>query len=371
MRYSFDQCVLDLVSGTFKVANQEVTLRPKAFQLLRFLIENQGRLVPKDELMEAVWRTSVVTDKSLTNCISELRRALRDGEQRVIRTVSRRGYIFTPSVSTQQVGLTEGPTSGEPTFPDKPSVVVLPFINMSEDPRQEYFSDGITEDITTELSRFTDLFVIARNSAFQYKGKSLDVRQIGRELGVRYILEGSVRRDGGRIRVTAQLVDAHTGAHRWADRYDRELDDVFAVQDEVARTIVTILAAQVSNAEVDRRGATPTPRWNAYDYYLQAQARYAVFHRAMKVATLYEARQLLDQCLAIDATFARAYVLWSTTKTTSYVLPIDSDQFTDEAIDTAHQLARKAIEFGDQLPEAHAQLGYVLGFLRQYDLASP
>jgi adenylate cyclase len=129
---------------------------------------------------------------------------------------------------------------------------VLPFANLSSDSEQEYFTDGITEDIITDLSRFSELFVIARNSSFQYKGRSVDVRQVGRELGVRYVLEGSMRRAGDRVRITGELVDATTGAHRWADHYDRKLEDMFAVQDEVARTIVAILAAYVSKAEATR-----------------------------------------------------------------------------------------------------------------------
>src|SRR5262249_1394757 len=132
---------------------------------------------------------------------------------------------------------------------DQPSVAVLPFANLSGDPQQDYFSDGITEDITTELSRFSELLIIARNSALQYKGKAVDIRQVGQALGARYVLEGSVRRRGDRVRIAAQLVDAVTGAHRWAERYDCELHDLFAVQDEVARTIVATLAAHVKRAE--------------------------------------------------------------------------------------------------------------------------
>src|SRR5262249_4469459 len=135
---------------------------------------------------------------------------------------------------------------------DRPSVAVLPFANLSGDPQQDYFSDGITEDITTELSRFSELLVIARNSSFQYKGKAVDIRQVGQELGARYVLEGSVRRSGDRVRIVAQLIDAVTGAHRWAERYDRELHDTFAVQDEAARRIVAILAAHVNRAETER-----------------------------------------------------------------------------------------------------------------------
>src|SRR5439155_17414975 len=150
------------------------------------------------------------------------------------------------------------------------SIAVLAFANMSGDPSQDYFSDGITEDIITGLSRFSELFVIARNSSFQYKGKSPDIRQVGRELGVRYVLEGSIRRASDRVRVTAQLIDAVTGAHRWAERYDRELKDVFAVQDEVARTIVAILAAHVNKAEAERTLLKPPATWQGHDYYMRA-----------------------------------------------------------------------------------------------------
>jgi adenylate cyclase len=149
------------------------------------------------------------------------------------------------------------PPTPAPALPDKPSIAVLPFANLSSDPEQEYFADGIAGDIITELSRFSELFVIARNSSFQYKDKAIDVRQIGRELGVRYVLEGSVRRGGDRIRITAQLIDATTGEHRWAERYERKLDHVFAVQDELVGTIVVILAAHVRKAEIERTRAKP------------------------------------------------------------------------------------------------------------------
>src|SRR5262249_14769192 len=157
-----------------------------------------------------------------------------------------------------------GPRTQSPPL-DRPSVAVLPFANLSRDPEQDYFTDGITEDIITELSRFSELLVIARNSSFQYKGKTLDMRQVGLELGALYILEGSVRRSGDRIRITAQLVDAVTGTHRWAERYDRELRDVFAVQDEVARAIATILAAHVNRAETERVLLKPPAEWGAYN----------------------------------------------------------------------------------------------------------
>src|SRR5262245_20542852 len=164
-------------------------------------------------------------------------------------------------------------------LPERPSIAVLPFANLSSHPEQEYLVDGIVDDIITELSRFSELFVIARNSSFQYKGKPIDIRQVGRELGVRYVLEGSVRRGGDHIRISAQLIDAATGTHRWAERYDRTLEGIFAVQDEVVGTIVAILAAHVRMAETERTRAKPPSSWQAYDYYLKAVEALIAFQR--------------------------------------------------------------------------------------------
>src|SRR5262249_15062550 len=182
--------------------------------------------------------------------------------------------------------------SPKPTLalPEKPSIAVLAFANLTGDPQQEYFADGVVDDVITELSRFSDLFVIARNSSFQYKGKAVDVRQIGCELGVRYVLEGSVRRGGDRLRISAPLIDAATGAHRWAEHYDRKLEDVFAVQDEVVRTIVAILAAHVRKAETERTRMKPPNSWQAYDYYLQGAGAFASFASSMRAEDIYQAR---------------------------------------------------------------------------------
>ena len=210
-------------------------------------------------------------------------------------------------------------------MPDRPSIAVLPFDNLSGDKGQDYFCDGITEDIITELSRFSELFVIARNSSFQYKGKAIDVRLVGRELGVRYILQGSIRREGGRVRISAQLADAVTGAHRWAERYDRQIEDVFAVQDEVARTIVAILAAHVNKAEIERTINKAPETWQAYDYYLRAVDAYASYGSSFRATDLYEARRLLEQSLAIDPNYARAYARLAMTHMAAYLNALDDD----------------------------------------------
>jgi adenylate cyclase len=273
--FQFEGYTLDLARSSLRTADRDAQLRPKAFEVLRHLVENAGRLVTKEELIRAVWPNVVVTDEVLTHCVSEVRQAIGDSKQTIIVTVPRRGYRFAATVSRVAADLpapraplsagSDPPSRPSPLL-DRPSVAVLPFANLGGDPQQDYFSDGITEDIITELSRFSELLVIARNSSFQYKGKAVDIRQIGRELAVRYVLEGSVRRSGDRLRITAQLIDTATGGHRWAERYERELHDVFAVQDEVARAIVAILAAHVNRAEVERALLKPPAAWEAYEY---------------------------------------------------------------------------------------------------------
>jgi adenylate cyclase len=249
---------------------------------------------------------------------------------------------------------------------DRPSVAVLPFANLSSDPQQDYFSDGISEDIITELSRFSELLVIARNSSFQYKGKAVDIRQVGRELGARYVLEGSVRRSGDRIRVTAQLVDAVSGAHRWAERYDRELRDIFAVQDEVARAIVAILAAHVNCAEIERVLLKPPAAWDAYEYYLRGAEAFLLHSHSRTKASLYDARRLFEQSLAIDPGYARSAAMLSWTHLRAYFEPFDGDYLSAPTLDRAVELAEAAVRLDPDLPQARAQLGYVLLFKGQH-----
>src|ERR1700716_622993 len=314
MIFQFGEYTLDIAQGCLRTADREVDLRPKSFEVLRCLVENVGRLVTKDELIKAVWPNVIVTDESLARCISEVRQAITDSDQKIIETVPRRGYRFSSPVlqhpedaETATVAATS-PTTGtntgfEPRITDRASIAVLPFANLSGDPQQEYFSDGITEDIITELSRFSELAVIARNSTFQYKGKTIDVWDVRRKLGVRYILEGSIRRVGDRIRINAKLIDAASGAHLWAERYDREVSDVFAVQDEVTRSIVTVLAGCLNIAEAERTLLKPPAAWEAYDYYLRGTQAYWLGFTERAVASTYEARRLLEKSLSIDPNY--------------------------------------------------------------------
>jgi adenylate cyclase len=254
-----------------------------------------------------------------------------------------------------------------PALPDKPSIAVLPFDNLSSDPEQEYLVDGIVEDIITELSRFSELFVIARNSSFQYKGKAVDVRPVGRELGVRYLLEGSARKGEDHIRISAQLIDVATGAHRWAEHYDRTLEDIFAVQDDVVRTIVAILAAHVRQAETERLRAKPPNSWQAYDCYLQAVQALAAFSSTLNEAHIEEARRLLQQSLAIDPNYARSYAGLAVTDVSAWHNPTAEDFLKPAVLDRAHDFARKAVQLDRNLPLAHAALGWVLVYKHQHD----
>jgi len=191
--------------------------------------------------------------------------------------------------------------SSAPPLPDKPSIAVLPFANLSGDPEQEYFADGMVEEIITALSRIRWLFVIARNSSFTYKGQAVDVKQVGRELGVRYVLEGSVRKAGGRVRITAQLIDATTGTHLWADRFDGALEDVFDLQDKVASSVAGVIEPALQAAETARSAARPTNDLTAYDLYLRAYA--------MQLSSAPEALLLLDQAIGRDPHYGAALTL--------------------------------------------------------------
>jgi adenylate cyclase len=378
--FQFEGYTLDIACGALRTADRDLQLRPKAFDVLRYLLENADRIVTKQELMKAVWPNVIVTDQALTHCVGEVRQAIGDSKQTIIKNIPRRGYRFTapvlrvsatvpqPAFPTEPAGTHPGPRSQSPLL-DRPSVAVLPFANLSGDPQQDYFSDGITEDIITELSRFSELMVIARNSSFQYKGKAVDIRQIGRELGALYIMEGSVKRIGDRVRITAQLIDAMTGAHRWAERYDRERHDVFAVQDEVVRAIVAILAAHVKRAETERALLKPPAAWEAYEYYLRGAEAYFLHQSRGAKASLYDARGLLERCLAIDATYARAAAMLSRTYQHAYTQPVDGDYLSPAALDRALELAETAVRLDVRLPQARAQLGDILIYKGQHNAA--
>jgi adenylate cyclase len=234
--------------------------------------------------------------------------------------------------------------------PDKPSLAVLPFANMSSEPEQEYFSDGITEDLITDLSKLSGLFVISRNSVFLYKGKVVKPEQVGKELGVRYVLEGSIRKAGNRVRITAQLIDATTGYHLWAERYDRELQDIFAVQDEVTQQIVAALKVKLTASEQSRLGRPPTTNLEAYDYYLRGLEFYA---RRIQEANA-QARQMFERAVGLDPQFAAAYAFLGRTYLMELIHQWNPDPQTQERLLV---LGQQAVALDDSQPIAHETLG--------------
>lgn len=270
MRYLFADHTLDPDCRELRRGADAVPLEPQVFDLLLYLIRNRERVVSRDDLLAAVWGGRVVSESALSTRINAARAALGDdGErQRFIKTLPRKGLRFVATVLEDHGAVTTAPGKSPQGTGDKPSVAILPFANLSGDPGQDYFIDGIVEDITTALSRNRASFVIARNSAFTYKGRSVAVTQVGRELGVRYVLEGSVRKSDNRIRVTAQLIEAQSGHHLWADRFDVGMADIFEVQDQIVLRVVGALAPQLERAEIDRARHRTTGDLAAYDLYL-------------------------------------------------------------------------------------------------------
>ena len=248
-------------------------------------------------------------------------------------------------------------TPGAPALPEKPSIAVLPFQNMSGDPEQEYFTDGIVEDIITALSRFKQLFVIARNSSFAYKGKAIDVKRVGRELGVRYVLEGSVRRASNRVRITGQLIDASTGSHIWADRFDGELDNIFQLQDQVTAMAVGAIAPRIQRAEIDRAQRKPPENLDAYDYYLRGMANLHPWTRA----STDESLRLFYKAIELDREYASAYGMAAF----CFILRKASAWLIDRPGEIAEgvRLARLAVDLGPDDPVALATGGYGLAFV--------
>ena len=324
--------------------------------LLRILVERAGALVSKNALMEAAWPGLAVEDSNLTVQIAALRRALREvlGGESWIVTLPRRGYRFVgPAVTNSEDRVPATPTVDAATrpapiealaLPDKPSIAVLPFDNLSRDPEQGYFVDGMVEEIITALSRIRWLFVIARNSSFTYKGRAVDVKQVGRELGVLYVLEGSVRRAGNRIRISAQLLDATTGAHLWADRFDAQLADVFELQDNVASSVAGVIEPTMLAAEHRRSTQRPTNDLTAYDLYLQA---HALSHSWAREATI-RALDLLGRALNRDAHYGLALAQAAFLHTTLDANCWSEDQWRNRQ--NALDLARRALRASGDNP---------------------
>ncbi|WP_338699754.1 MULTISPECIES: winged helix-turn-helix domain-containing tetratricopeptide repeat protein [unclassified Bradyrhizobium] len=366
MRYLFEEYALDTDRRELHRGAEVVSVTPQVFDLLDFLIRNRERVVSKDDVIEAIWNGRSVSDAALTTRLNVARSAIGDSgeQQRLIKTLPRKGFRFVGAVREDR-GPASAATAGaelerpKPTvaLPDKPSIAVLPFQNLSADPEQEYFADGVVEDITMALSRFRWLLVIARNSSFTYKGRPVDIKQVGRELAVRYVLEGSVRKAGNRIRIAGQLIDAETGAHLWADRFDGALEDIFDLQDQVTSTVVGAIAPMLQREEIRRARRKPTENLDAYDYYLRGLASVRRWTREANS----EALLLFCKAIELDPGLACAYGMagWCYIQRKARRWMIDREQESAEAT----RLGWKAVHLGVDDPAAMCMGAYVLAFI--------
>jgi len=375
--YRFGDVSLDVDRQELRRGADLVSVEPRVLDLLQFLISNRERVVSKDDLIANVWQGRVVSESTLTSRITAMRRAIGDSghDQRFVRTISRKGLRFVGEVRQQRSAAEEdvrtpvraeettsktGPLQNSsterlaPTFPDKPSIAVLPFTNMSGDPDQEFFGDGLAEDVLTELSKFRWLFVTSRNSSFTFKGKTVDAKQASRELGVRYVLEGSVRRAGMRVRVTGQLIDASTDSQIWAEHYDRDLADIFAVQDEITRAVAAAIGPAIVDVERQRAVRKPPENLGAWEAYQRG-----FWHVSKHDADENEAaRRLFQRAIELDPGFAAAY--------SGVALTYCMGAATFYSIDYAEgrrlgeQFARKAIALDENDADAHARLARAL-----------
>jgi TolB-like protein len=374
VKYVFSNHELDTGRRELRRGSELISLEPQVFDLLLHLVQNRDCVVSKDDLIASVWDGRTVSDSTLTSRINAARKAIGDSgkDQKLIRTVARRGLRFVGDVSAKSsanepadpIGPAPGELSGRSRLglppSSRPAIAVLPFTNMSGDPEQEYFSDGISEDIITALSKLRWFFVIARNSSFMYKGRAVHMKQIAEELGVGYVVEGSVRKGGDRVRITAQLNDAATGSHIWAERYDRGLADVFAVQDEITEAIVAAIEPQLYAAE-DFRAARKAPdSMDAWDLVMRALSHY---WRATRQDNIV-AQALLEKAIAIDPNYGQALGVLAV----SYMFSAHMGWADLASVGaTAERAALRAVVAGGEDPWAHLALAHVYLFARRFD----
>lgn len=416
MIYTFDELTLDDERYVLQRNDQALKLEPKVLDLLVYLLRHRDRVVLKNELITELWPDQVVSEAALTHCVAKARKAVHDdgGSQRVIKTLHGRGYRFVAEVvvgqppSIQEAGGAPTPspvvvplTIGHPweqrrlaligvllvlvsftvgplvfsssrsaeavlskwkaalRLPDKPSLAVLPFATHGDDAGQLSLSSGLTEDLITRLSRISGLFVVARNTPVLYQGKAVSPQQVRRELGVQYVLEGSVRRAGDQVRITAQLVDAATGQRLWAQRYDRSWQDLFALQDDITQKIVAALAIQLKAEERSRLVQRYTKNVEAYD----STARGWDYFLRYTHTGNQQARQLFSHALTLDPHYALAYVGLGRTYCLEWLSVWNQDP---AALERASDLARQALQIDASLPPAHALLGDVYLLKRQH-----
>jgi TolB-like protein/Flp pilus assembly protein TadD len=357
LRYLFEDCVVDTDRRELRRGPAPVPVEPQVFDLLVHLIRHRDRVVSKDDLLAAIWHGRIVSESALFNRVNAARSAVGDSgdQQRLIKTLPRKGLRFVAEVR-EDPGLPAKPVMAapeppNPPLPERPSLAVLPFVNLSGDSTEDYFADGISEDLITGLAQIRWLFVIARNSSFVYKHRTVDVKQVARELGVRYVLEGSVRRADSRLRITAQLVDAVTGGHLWAGRYDRALGEIFAIQDEITQSVAAAIEPHLLAAEGVRALARSAEDLGAWELVAQAQTH----AWRMTAADYAKAIQTLDRAVARYPDYAPARSLLGFCQVFAVHMGwLDRKPW----LSTGRRHAARAIALDDRNAWGHIALGY-------------
>ena len=375
--YSFGEFTLDLDRGALLRVGEDIKLRPKSFEVLGYLVERHGLLVTKEELLDALWGQTVVTEEAVAHCLSDIRRALHDQSQTMIRTIPRRGYIFDVPVTTS-----DAPSRGNltsrllrrpiaavlvlvlgvasvwwwfgnrdvevPVTVAPHSIAVLPFLDMSPEQDQAYFADGISEEILNLLARNPELRVISRSSSFSFKGKDVDLRSVAEQLNVAHVLEGSVRKAGNRVRITAQLIEASSDSHLWLKTYDRKLDNVFQIQDEIAASVVDAL-------KIELLGTGPrTHKIDQEVHTLAMQARY--FWNRKSPGDEEKAMEYYRRALAIDPSYAPA---WAGLSVLYLVRAHDGRMSHETGQAKAREAVEMALSLDPDLADAHVRMGIV------------
>jgi TolB-like protein/DNA-binding winged helix-turn-helix (wHTH) protein/Tfp pilus assembly protein PilF len=384
----FEGFSLDLKRGCLRAADGEVALRPKSFQVLCYLVENAGRLVSKHELLAAVWPNVTVTEEALTHCVSDVRRGLADREQRIVRTIPRRGYLFAATVTQRESSLvsilpalaatTVASSLGSPslaqgehadlagldlTLPRQPSIAVLPFETLKAEKGGRIVADGLAQDIMTRLGRARWLFVIARGTAFTFRDRSSDPNQVARCLGVRYVLQGCIQAAGKRLRLNAALIDGVKGVEVWAQYFDRSLDDIFAVQDEITDVIVGRVHSEIQLAERQRALLTPMTDLDAWSAYHRG-----CWHMDRHTPGDYErAEEFFKAAGELDPRSARVFAALSSVHRQRAFLELSSDR--EGEIGQAAELAQHSLSLDPHDPQAHWAIGRALMLRREVEAA--
>jgi TolB-like protein/Tfp pilus assembly protein PilF len=340
-----------------------IKLEPKAMELLICLAERAGEVVSVDELLDRVWKDVIVSHDSVYAAVAALRRTLGDDPKKptYIANVVRRGYRLVAPVSAWAEPRSASASSVGQALPERPSIAVLPLLNLSTDPAQEYFSDGITEDIITELSRWRGLAVRSRSASFRYRGGAVDMKQVARELDVRYVVEGSVRRVGERIRISVQLIDAETGSHVWGEKFDRVLDEIFIVQDQVVQTIAGTLSGRIQASDAERARRKPPSSLAAYECGWKCNAL-----PWDDPAGAQEAMRLAEKAIELDPTYGLAHALLATL---TYSRWADGPRSSEAALKRSYALAMRALELDAGESTCHALLGDICAERRSFERA--